>query len=444
MSTLLTLQKQHSSLLEQPSTIRGIKKKAKAIRQPGQKHATALDFVAKAAGYRNFHHAQRELSPASPQHRPPPGQHSIFISAYWRDRDSSPRSAGCETIQIHLSRPVKDLMTRHQGTYARNLEGFRLEAPDNLEMRANTDSQARARELLVRAALSIQFMEVTGLRPATSERNFKALENLEGFPSKDHVSLWIDPNSGGWIALDEPYGHVNEKSLVSKRAEWITDHALHLHKPTWGGLYFPGNAVPHLISSDGELLHRVASSVEALDPIAAVPSDTQPWDGTSASYTSQFVSPAREASGVARKPRPGTTYGYSKGAIEYHREAGYASLWRPETQMSLEDHSKIGSEFQRLCISPMTFNAHKIFRSWCSTLENWMYAEYQKSERDDKFYDTYYGGNPAPYETVEDQQSAIDRVCKIVLAGYIDCKPRRDLLKDLKSAQAIIAKVLPR
>jgi hypothetical protein len=105
MSTLPTLQKQHSSLHEQPSTLRGIKKKAKAIRQPGQKHATALDLVAKAAGYRNFHHAQRELSPASPQHQQqPPGRHSIFISAYWRDRDSSPRSAGCETIQIHLSR----------------------------------------------------------------------------------------------------------------------------------------------------------------------------------------------------------------------------------------------------------------------------------------------------------------------------------------------------
>jgi hypothetical protein len=60
----------------------------------------------------------------------------------------------------------------------------------------------------------------------------------EGFPSKDHVSLWIDPTSGMWVALDEPYGHANNEPMVKARTAWITHNTLHLTKPAWAGLYY--------------------------------------------------------------------------------------------------------------------------------------------------------------------------------------------------------------
>lgn len=423
-----------------PKTIQGIKKRAKKICLPGQRHAEALDIVARELGYRDYYQAQQKLASgeALPETAVHQSRHSVFLSAYWRDTDTRPRSAGCETLEVFLPRPLNTIVSKHQATYARNLEGFRQEAPDHLEMISNANSQARAWELLVRAALTLQFMEVSGLRPATSQKERQALELLTGFPSKDHASLWIDSASGMWVALDEPYGHVNEVWMVEKRAAWITENSLHLTKPAWAGLYYPDNAIPHLISPAADLLSTVTVNLEGLSPIAVVPSGEQEWLGVSGPYNARFISPARKASGVARPARPGTTYGFSKGAVEYHRKAGYPLLWRPETPLSQADHKQVGAELQCLMISHMPFKAYDKIRTWCSTLENWMFSEYRESDREAGFYETYYGGEPSVYPTVSDQISALKRVREIVIDGYIECKPRRDLLKDLEIAIAII------
>ena len=438
MSTLSSLHERTSIGNTLPKTIQGIKKRAKKIAVPGQKHTVALDAIAREMGYRDYRQAKRAMAAMEEASGANPTSYPVFLSAYWRDTDTKPRSAGCETLQVYLPRPMNNFVTKHQATYARNLEGFRQEAPDHLEMISNTSSQARAWELLVRAALSLQFLEVSGLRPATSQKQFKALEHLEGFPSKDHVSLWIDPVSGMWLALDEPYGHVNEEPMVTRRSAWIQENPLHLTKPGWAGLYYPSHAVPHLVSPSEDLLRRTAAALEALSPVAVLPSNVQPWVGTSEPYNARFISPARMASGVARRPRPGTTYGFSKGAVQYHREAGFAPLWRPETPLSQADHKKVGAEFQCLMISPMPFKAYKKIRTWCSTLENWMYAEYWEDDRDHDFYNTYYGGEPSAYPTMSEQLSALRHIRTIVMNGYVECKPRRDLLKDLGIATAII------
>lgn len=438
MSTQSSLPERVSDTL--PKTIQGIKKRAKKICLPGQKHVETLDIVARELGYRDYYQAQHmlasgEVLPETAVHQ---SRHSVFLSAYWRDTDTKPRSAGCETLEVFLPRPLNTIVSKHQTSYARNLEGFRQEALDHLEMISNASSQARAWELLVRAALILQFMEVTGLRPATSQKQRQALELLAGFPSKDHASLWIDSASGMWVALDEPYGHVNELSMVEKRAAWITAKSLHLTKPAWSGLYYPDNAVPHLISPAADLLSKVTETLEGLSPIAVVPSGEQEWLGVSEPYNARLISPARKASGVARRARPGTTYGFSKGAVEYHRKAGYPLLWRPETPLSQADHKRVGAELQCLMISHMPFKAYDKIRTWCSTLENWMFSEYRESDREAGFYETYYGGEPSVYPTVSYQISALKRVREIVIDGYIECKPRRDLLKDLEIAIAII------
>lgn len=423
-----------------PKTIQGVKKRAKKICLPGQKHTEALDIVARELGYRDYRQAQQKLASGdvwleTALHH---SRHSVFLSAYWRDADTKPRSAGCETLEVVLPRSLNTIVSKHQAAYARNLEGFRQEAPDHLEMLSNASSQARAWELLVRAALTLQFMEVSRLRPATTQKQRKALELLTDFPSKDHVSLWIDSASGMWVALDEPYRHVTDLSMVEKRAAWILGNNLHLTKPAWAGLYYPSNAVPHLISPAEDLIRKVTVSLEGLSPIAAVPSGEQPWPGISEPYNARFTSLARKASGIARRARPGTTYGFSKGAVEYYREAGYPSLWRPEKPLSQTDHKRVGAELQCLMISPMPFKAYQKIRTWCSTLENWMYSEYREAGREKDFDNIYYGGEPSVYATVSDQVSALKCIREVVIAGYVECKPRRDLLKDLELAMAIV------
>lgn len=440
MSTPSSLPERVSVTKTLPKTLKGIKKQAKKICLPGQKHAEALDIVARQLGYRDYYQAQQKLASGEvlPETVLRQSQHSVFLSAYWRDTDTRPRSAGCETLEIFLPRPLNTIVSKHQSTYALNLQGFRQEASDHFEMISNANSQARAWELLVRAALTLQFMEVSGLRPATSQKQRQALELLTDFPLKDHVSLWIDPASGTWVALDEPYGRVNNESNVMRRTAWISDKALHLTKPVWAGLYYPDNAVPHLISPSEALVTKITESLEALSPIATVPSNDQLWPGTSEPYNARFTSPARKASGVVRRARPGTTYGYSKGAVEYHREAGYPLLWRPEKPLSQLDHNRVGAELQCLMISPMPFKAYEKLRTWCSTLENWMFLEYRDGDRQAGFYENYYGGEPSRYLTVPEQVSALMRIREIVVEGYGECKPRRDLLKDLEGAVAII------
>lgn len=149
-----------------PSTIDGIKRKAKSIGRKTQiSHLMALDIAAQQSGYDNFHHARRALQRGLDG----PPLHSIFISAYWRDTSTKPASAGLEVLEIRLPRPLMLFLTKHQCGYARNLQGFFIEYSDHLELRVNTDTQDRAKERLIKAAIALQFIEATGLRPATNQ-----------------------------------------------------------------------------------------------------------------------------------------------------------------------------------------------------------------------------------------------------------------------------------
>lgn len=420
----------------QPSTLRGIKRKAKVIGRSGHMHLKALDIAAQASGFENFHHARHALTNPSSQK---PHGHSVFISAYWRDTKTKPSTAGLETLEITLPRKLLDFLAKHQCAQGQNLQGFWIECSDHLEMRSNADNQRRARELIVRAALALQFIEATSLRPATTIAQLKAMEKLENLPSRDHLSRWVDPDSGTWIFLDEPYDHVNDESLVVKRANWIHENGLHLVKPIWGGLYYPGNAVPHFISGNPDLLSKIVDVVETLPAITAS-ADDESWSGQVGDYYSQFVSPERASSGVQRKPRPGTTYGYSKNAVEYLFTPGQRSLWRPAKPITMDSHAKAAMELKQLSLSRMPQRADSKLGQVRSILEDWMHEEYREEARKEGFYDLYYGGSvDVIYDLAADQLSAIERVRNVLSSGYPDCKPKRDMLRKLEVAQAAIS-----
>ncbi|MEL7936417.1 DUF5623 domain-containing protein [Pseudomonas delhiensis] len=424
----------------QPSTLAGISRLAKAIKKQDQiTHLAALEIAAQRAGYQNYQHARHALNrDQAPLH----GQlvHRIYLSAYWRDSSSKPRQSGLETIRIELPRPLAEFLKRHQIHRARNLEGFFLESKDHLEMRSNLDSQIRARELLQRAALSLQFIEATGLRPATNRLQRKPMDQLDDLPNVDHSSRWISP-AGDWVFLDEPYSHATKDQYHSERVDWVASRGLHGAWPNWNGLYYPGNAHPHLTAANQTLLNQVISTVQALPPV--IEGDWQQWPWISDGYTSQFISPAREASGNKRKPRAGTTYGWSKNAYQYQTIEGHGSVWKPDQSMTLGNHVAVSDELKRLCQSKLPITAYNKILEVRSELENWLFAEASRAGRDatDAEHDVYYGGeSPAGYKTDMDRLAAMDRVRATLTTSYPDCKPRRDLLKSLATARALTQK----
>ena len=417
-----------------PSTLDGIKRKAKSIgRKTKIPHLAALDVSARHSGFENFHHARKAFESGQERNQ----LHSIFLSAYWHDTSTKPSSAGLETLEIQLPKPLSSLLSKHQCSYAQNLQGFFVECSDHLEMRGNASSLDRAKELLIRAALALQFIEATGLHPVTTKLQRKAMELLDKLPSCDHVSRWIS-TSEDWVALDEPYSHVTRQPYLGTREAWVTESNIHWAKPNWGGLYYPGNAVPHILSNNIDLLQKTFAVVERLSE-NTLKKDGQ-WALLTQEYYSQFVSPARKSTAKKRKPRPGTTYGFSKNAVEYQRSAGYPSRWRPDQIMSLENHKEMGRVFKRLYFSDTPYTAHAKLKELQSELEDWMFSEYRHENRSDVDVDVYYGGNDIKsYLGTTEMVNAIDHLRAILESTYLDSKPLRDHLRKLELARSHIA-----
>ena len=414
-----------------PSTVDGIKRKAKSVgRQKQIPYLMALDAVAQQSGYENFHHARRLLQRTEGGS---PG-HSIFISTYWRDTSTNPVSAGLEVLEIKLPRPLMHFLTKHQCSYARNLEGFFIEYSDHLEMRSNTESQERAKERLIRAALALQFIEATGLRPVTNQLQRSMMKKANELPSTDHASKWVSEIAGQWLVLDEPYKQVTQGSKLETRETWVAANGLHWAKLDWHGLYNPGQAVPHMLTNNPELLNKMVGVVENLSD-GALKIEGE-WRLQTDSYYGQFVSPARKSEGKKRKPRLGTTYRASSGAIELQRRPGYLPRQRPAQVMSMKNHKELGRAMQSLHLSRIPANAYQRLSRLQSELEDWMYAEYANERSKKMDLHAYYGARDIQgYRGTPRILKAIDRVRSMLIENYPDCKPLRDQLRSLDASR---------
>lgn len=417
-----------------PSTIDGIKRKAKSIGRTNKlPHYQALDAAARQSGFEDYHQARKVLQ--QPEQNVPL-LHSIFLSAYWRDTSVKPNSSGLETLEIKLGKPLTSILSKYQCSYARNLQGFFCEYSDHLEMRGNAENQARAKELLTRGALTLQFLEATGLRPVTTKAQRVAMKKAEEIPFSDHISSWVSADTEDWLVLDEPYAHVTHQSKLDVRDAWVKAKGFHWARPNWGGLYYPGQAVPHILTSTPVLLLRIVGVLERLSDNMLKKDDQ--WVMQSQQYCSQFVSPARQSEGKKRKPRPGTTYGYRKNAVEFQLRPGYPSRLRPAQTMSIDQHKELGGMLKRLHHSPGPYKARVKLQQIQSELEDWMFSEYRHDNLEDVDSDVYYGGSDIKaYAGVAEVVQAIDDMRSILECNYLDSKPLRDLLKKLDFASAL-------
>jgi hypothetical protein len=193
-----------SSETIRPSTMDGIKRLAKSIKiERGIQHTPALEVAAKSAGFQNFKHARNVLGNGGNRPHARPG-HPLYLTVYWRDKESDTR--GRETLKILLATLWSDLITPAQFDDHRALTDFRPEGPDHLAAPILTHSQSQARRDICAAARTLQFMDITKLRPSKSHsRAFPAGRSSNAVPGRDHYSVWYNREAKRYLFADEPY-----------------------------------------------------------------------------------------------------------------------------------------------------------------------------------------------------------------------------------------------
>ncbi|MGP0172693.1 DUF5623 domain-containing protein [Pseudomonas sp. NCHU5208] len=423
------------TLATPPSTIDGIKRLAKAIkRESGLTHLAALEEAARKAGFQNFRHASHAIAKGS-QHC-----YTAYVTVYWKELSSEVPSSGRYTIQVHLTRPLPELLAdglKVGGTYLRK---FKLEAPDHIEMRTDAASQVSAMQYLDQASFVLLFINATGLVRAFRRENIEEMNKLERIPYADHITGWEEPQSGDWLLLDEPY----ISPYPGFRKEWLQEKRLHQVAPQWPGIYYPGNAVPYLISPSQELLRKVQAQLERIPDSSfhmGVP-EAMPYD-------SCFVSPSRQASGKPRRSRLKAAHSPRNGAVAYGGAPGVRSKWRPAGGMSLELHTTIGPILHKLCNSSVrtagvTARVYDRLNQVRSRLEDWAFMEHPEgisAEVDSKLY---YGPRVDGYTCPQEALEAIESVRAVLLKGYRECKPRAQMLTKIEAAAADLQKKVSR
>jgi hypothetical protein len=427
-----------------PSTVEGIKSLAAQIRkEQGMKHSVALDLAAKAANFANYKHALRTLS----DRRKLPESTYVLLTAYWYDRGNGHR-VGRETLRVSLRRPILETCPRSDLKLVRGFGWLRMVAPDHFVRDAIAGSQSNAREDLTSAARSLRFMEYTGLRPSRGFRKTYPKGVVEEkLPGNDHATNWIDPSTGQFILIDEPYSGVPDEA---KRAAWAQRVGWQVIKTSWPGMYFPHSCDLYVAADvrGGYDLGKLVSEIDAMPP----PLLEKHWAGDSSTSWETFVSPMAKSEQDARRARcRGMIYpSATKTTLPYSYNMG-ESRRRPAAEMAVDDHIKVGGLIKAvLRSSHRPYGVYKRMDSVRSTLEDWLSIEIGRRQLNGpEFFDVYYR------ETEDDavyHRRAASRPGVVAMLGelkqklqetYPDCAPLRQQLRKIDVSIALMSRMKP-
>lgn len=425
-----------------PSSLEGIKRLAKSLKtELGVQHTPALDEAARRAGYQNFRHARKVLpAQGAPGKSSAPG-HSVFITVYWRDRETSAK--GRETMTISLSVPWGELITAAQFENHRAFVNFRAEGPDHLARSALTSSQSQARRLVCATARTLHFMDATKLCPSKSYRRaYPGGRSSNAVPGHDHDSIWYDRESKRYLFADEPYERAAGSNAV-ERAEWARRHGYVIVKPEWLGMYNPdGGSRLYLISDleKGIPLEPIVAALNKLPP----PIAEGTWNGDSAPNLPYFVSPGMIAKAAAEQEKSLTQLktGGQRNAVGYVMTL-VGPRRRPNARMPIEIHMEIGSLLKSvLAATYYRKGAYNSVNAVRSELDEWVQREYSSSELpDDQFSNLYYRGaggstlsRSISAEECNRHTASLAQVAAMLVKHYPDCPPLRLMLKKAEAA----------
>jgi hypothetical protein len=245
---------------------------------------------------------------------------------------------------------------------------------------------------------------------------------------RDHTSYWVHAATGEEVALDEPY----KWGLVEQRVDQLRALGLSIIAPDWPGTYAPGMATPYLVSADAGLIQSMAAALRELPALDG----QQPWPGESAPYSPQFISPARAASGRAKRarPKPVVPGRVKNGALPYGTAlGGPQALWRPAKRMPLDAHKELAWLLRGLEALSLRDPDHERIGVVKCTLDDWVQKEYPSSVEmpDALFRELYYGGERVEGLGELSPVQAVERVREVLAEHYNDCAPLRAMLRSL-------------
>ncbi|MET3524415.1 DUF5623 domain-containing protein [Mesorhizobium abyssinicae] len=422
-----------------PTTLEGVKSLAAQLRKErGIKHATALDLAAQAASCSNFRNAQRLLVQRGPEATRP----YVLLSIYWCDKERK-YASGRETLKIVLSRPILEICGRYALKKVRGFGNLRMVAEDHFICDDLVQSQEYARDRLCTAERSIRFMEHTGLRPPRSSREAdpKTLAR-DQLPGRDHSTSWIDPSSGQFILIDEPYDGAPDKA---KRAAWAARTGWSSVKTAWPGMYRPYECDLYIVTDarSGYDLDALAASIDAMPP----PLTAESWPGESSPSWDTFVSPlAKTAQDMRRARCRGMIYpSASATSVPYSYQLG-STRRRPIGELSVAGHIEAGS-----IIKAVLMSRHRPGGVWNrlsplrSTLEDWLELERRRGELDGpEFFQVYYGDTVANKDHLERTKSREGLIWMLgelkaqLQRAYSDCAPLRRQLHRIEMSISLI------
>lgn len=425
----------------QPSTIGGIKRRAKQIKKAtGVPHHEALDVAAKNASFENFAHALNQLQSSNFTK----SGCQLFFTTYWYDRESY--KTGREVLEIKLSKPLLDIATKSEFENANGLGWFRLAAPDHLVNDHIGDSQEKARSKICEAARVLKFMEATGLKPS---RDYNAAypnrDHNNKLPKADHSTIWYETDTGQFILIDEPY----LKPVVDgKRAAWAKKHNWHLQASKWPGMYYPGES--HMfVATDASTGYDFDGLMAKIDNIPH-PVTGENWTGISSKGHDTFFSPlCVTPQGKKRAVAKGTIYRVSSNKTVPMRnwDAPYNER-RPNAVMSVNSHQLAARLIKAVELSaakPGSVNAR--LSSIKSKLEDWFFSEYERKVTN-QFDLFYYGGIDSndPYvlqaHLTKGVIDLLQELKGMLLDAYVDCEPLKRMIGKIDTSIKLTSKLL--
>ncbi|MBA8906463.1 DUF5623 domain-containing protein [Aminobacter ciceronei] len=425
-----------------PSSIEGIKRLAKVIsKRDDIRHSEALDQASQVSGFANYQHARRSIGDRAAEGEA--DQTFVYVSCHWRDAKT--HVSGQETIRVSLSKSLDELIKPIQYRYARNLGRYRRVASDHVVDEFRPDGASGALARVCAAARTLQFMDITGLRPS------KALVAPRGgyrnrLPGNDHGSSWYDPIAKQHVAADEPYlGRA--LSMAGERQAWAHENNWSLVKPKWKGMYLPEGGCELFLMADNTSGYSLDPIVAALSK-APAPAEPEYCDRVAVEATGFFLSPGekRDAAQKAAKPATRKVTGVSRGptnSIEFQLLLG-GRRRRPKAIMPVEDHAQVGRLLKEaLAAIGRRAVAYKRVNAVRSELDDWVQCEHdRKAMSDEVFFGLYYRDLGGPgHRTVADESGGQEslRQAKAILASrYPDCAPLRALFKKIDFAIAAL------
>lgn len=277
-----------------PTTLTGVKRLAKQLKKTsGIKHSEALDLAAKSADCVNFRHAKNTLRSGGVAL----GKPYVLLTIYWSDKELGHR-CGRETLRIELSMPILNLCSKTALKYVRGFGNLRMVADDHFVCDNIAHTQEYARDRLCIAERSLRFMEHTGLRPNRDHRKYPKALDTDKLPNIDHSTDWIDPSSGQFILIDEPYGGAPDEAA---RNDWTARNGWRLEKASWPGMYSPYNCDLY-VGVDTSSSYDFDALIEKINGMSS-PAISENWTGESARSWETFLSPLANTKQDERRAR---------------------------------------------------------------------------------------------------------------------------------------------